>query len=146
VWILCCSSRTFVNLSSHIFVLYTQGSWSGFLGTDLVNITSIANLTAFRANIAMMTQSKDFFVNGSKWQGILGLAFSEIAQVSCFCCFFLVVLVFSSLRAYVWCCFVFLFISVVIKITVKSIYCKLTLHKENYDCICNKCTECGKIK
>ena len=82
MWIFCCSSRTFVNLSSYIHVSYTQGSWSGFLATDVVRITSLTNLSAFHCNIGMITQSSDFFVNGSMWQGILGLAFSDIAQVN----------------------------------------------------------------
>jgi len=84
MWIFYCRSRTFANLSSYIHVPYIQGSWSGFLGTDVVKITSLANISAFRANIAMITESSNFFMNGSMWQGILGLAFSDIAQVSCF--------------------------------------------------------------
>jgi len=87
MWIFCCSSQTFVNLSSYVHVSYTQGSWSGFLASDVVRITSLANLSAFHSNIAMITESSDFFVNGSMWQGILGLAFSVIAQVNCFCFF-----------------------------------------------------------
>ena len=78
----CCSSRTFENLSTHLHVKYTQGSWSGFLGTDVVKI---ANFSAFRSNVALITESTYFFVNGSNWQGILGLAYREIAEVS-FCC------------------------------------------------------------
>jgi len=78
----CCSSQTFVNLSSYVHISYTQGSWSGFLGTDVVRITSLTNLSAFHANIAMMTEASNFFVNGSNWQGILGLGYSELAEVS----------------------------------------------------------------
>ena len=77
------SSQTFVNLSTNVHVTYTQGSWSGFLGTDAVKITSLPNLTAFHVNIVGMTEASNFFVNGSNWQGILGLAYSEIAQASC---------------------------------------------------------------
>ena len=83
MWLFCCSSQTFVNLSSYVHVPYTQGSWSGFLGTDVVKIPSLTNLTAFRANIALITESSEFFLNHSNWHGILGLAYSEIAQVSC---------------------------------------------------------------
>jgi len=79
----CCSSQTFVNLTSYVQVPYTQGSWSGFLGTDLIRIVSLTNLTAFRANVALIMESSQFFVNGSNWQGILGLAYEEIAQVNC---------------------------------------------------------------
>jgi len=45
---------------------------------------SIANCSTFRANVALITKSAKFFVNGSNWQGILGLAYREIAEVSYF--------------------------------------------------------------
>ena len=79
----CYSSQTFMNLSTYVHVTYTQGSWSGFLGTDAVKITSLPNLATFHPNFVVMTVASDFFVNGSNWQGILGLAYSEIAQASC---------------------------------------------------------------
>jgi len=44
---------------------------------------SIANFSTFRANVALIAESTNFFVNGSNWQGILGLAYREIAEVSC---------------------------------------------------------------
>lgn len=60
---------------------YTQGKWEGELGTDLVTIPHGPNVTV-RANIAAITESDKFFINGSNWEGILGLAYAEIARVS----------------------------------------------------------------
>lgn len=59
---------------------YTQGKWEGELGTDLVSIPHGPNVTV-RANIAAITESDKFFINGSNWEGILGLAYAEIARV-----------------------------------------------------------------
>ena len=59
---------------------YTQGRWEGELGTDLVSVPHGPNAT-MRANIAAITQSDRFFINGSNWEGILGLAYAEIARV-----------------------------------------------------------------
>jgi len=82
VCIFCCSSDTFEDLDTDLDIKYTQGSWSGYLGTDVIKIVSLANFSTFRANVALITESDNFFVNGSNWQGILGLAYREIAEVS----------------------------------------------------------------
>lgn len=63
-----------------MYVPYTQGKWEGELGTDLVSIPHGPNVTV-RANIAAITESDKFFINGSNWEGILGLAYAEIARV-----------------------------------------------------------------
>lgn len=64
-----------------MYVPYTQGRWEGELGTDEVSIPHGPN-ASLRANIAAITQSDRFFINGSNWEGILGLAYAEIARVS----------------------------------------------------------------
>ena len=61
-------------------VPYTEGKWSGVLGNDVVSITSLPNVTV-HANIACITESEQFYINGSKWQGILGLGYANIARV-----------------------------------------------------------------
>lgn len=63
-----------------MYVPYTQGRWEGELGTDLVSIPHGPNVS-LRVNIAAITQSDRFFINGSNWEGILGLAYAEIARV-----------------------------------------------------------------
>uniref|UniRef100_A0ACB8EYN9 Beta-site APP-cleaving enzyme n=1 Tax=Sphaerodactylus townsendi TaxID=933632 RepID=A0ACB8EYN9_9SAUR len=72
-------SSTFRDLRKGVYVPYTQGKWEGELGTDLVTIPHGPNVTV-RANIAAITESDKFFINGSNWEGILGLAYAEIAR------------------------------------------------------------------
>ncbi|MBN3312597.1 BACE1 secretase, partial [Atractosteus spatula] len=73
-------SSSYRALGRGVYVPYTQGRWEGELGTDLVSIPHGPNVT-LRANIAAITQSHRFFINGSNWEGILGLAYAEIARV-----------------------------------------------------------------
>uniref|UniRef100_A0A8C3I783 Beta-secretase 1 n=1 Tax=Chrysemys picta bellii TaxID=8478 RepID=A0A8C3I783_CHRPI len=72
-------SSTYRDLRKGVYVPYTQGKWEGELGTDLVTIPHGPNVTV-RANIAAITESDKFFINGSNWEGILGLAYAEIAR------------------------------------------------------------------
>ncbi|KAM8927277.1 beta-secretase 1 [Pelodytes ibericus] len=72
-------SRTYRDVRRGVYVPYTQGKWEGELGTDLVTIPHGPNVTV-TANIAAITDSDKFFINGSNWEGILGLAYSEIAR------------------------------------------------------------------
>lgn len=72
-------SNSYRDLGRSVYVPYTQGRWEGELGTDLVSVPHGPNAT-LRANIAAITQSDRFFINGSNWEGILGLAYAEIAR------------------------------------------------------------------
>uniref|UniRef100_A0A667Y1U4 Beta-secretase 1 n=1 Tax=Myripristis murdjan TaxID=586833 RepID=A0A667Y1U4_9TELE len=72
-------SSSYRDLGRSVYVPYTQGRWEGELGTDLVSVPHGPNAT-LRANIAAITQSDRFFINGSNWEGILGLAYAEIAR------------------------------------------------------------------
>lgn len=74
------SSSSYRDLGRSVYVPYTQGRWEGELGTDLVSVPHGPNAT-LRANIAAITQSDRFFINGSNWEGILGLAYADIARV-----------------------------------------------------------------
>lgn len=74
------SSSSYRDLGRGVYVPYTQGRWEGELGTDLLSIPHGPNVS-LRANIAAITQSDRFFINGSNWEGILGLAYAEIARV-----------------------------------------------------------------
>uniref|UniRef100_A0A665UTV8 Peptidase A1 domain-containing protein n=1 Tax=Echeneis naucrates TaxID=173247 RepID=A0A665UTV8_ECHNA len=73
------SSSSYRDLGRSVYVPYTQGRWEGELGTDLVSVPHGPNAT-LRANIAAITQSDRFFINGSNWEGILGLAYADIAR------------------------------------------------------------------
>ncbi|XP_062408899.1 beta-secretase 1 [Sardina pilchardus] len=72
-------STSYIDLDRSVYVPYTQGRWEGELGTDVVSIPHGPN-ASLRANIAAITQSDRFFINGSNWEGILGLAYAEIAR------------------------------------------------------------------
>lgn len=74
------SSSSYCDQGRSVYVPYTQGRWEGELGTDLVSVPHGPNAT-LRANIAAITQSDRFFINGSNWEGILGLAYADIARV-----------------------------------------------------------------
>ena len=68
------------DIGKTVEVPYTEGKWSGVLGNDVVSITSLPNVTV-HANIACITESEQFYINGSNWQGILGLGYANIARV-----------------------------------------------------------------
>ncbi|XP_063439902.1 beta-secretase 1-like [Mytilus trossulus] len=71
-------SSSYKEVGTQIYVPYTQGNWKGVLATDLVKPKSL-NVSS-RSNIAFITESNNFFINGSNWQGILGLAYAEISR------------------------------------------------------------------
>lgn len=77
---ICYRSSTFTDIGTEVYVPYTQGDWKGPLGQDKVSISSLPSV-AVNAYFACITESSLFFINGSKWQGILGLAYAEIARV-----------------------------------------------------------------
>ena len=64
-----------------IHVPYTEGEWNGQLGSDVVQIATAPNFSA-TAYVSCITQSKDFYVQGADWQGILGLAYKALSRVS----------------------------------------------------------------
>ncbi|XP_078726232.1 beta-secretase 1-like isoform X1 [Lampetra fluviatilis] len=72
-------SSTYRPSRSSVYVPYTQGNWQGDLGTDLVSVPHGGN-SSVRANVAAITYSNSFFINGSNWEGILGLAYANIAR------------------------------------------------------------------
>lgn len=72
-------SQTFKYLGTNVFVPYTQGNWEGPLGNDQVTLPSAQDISV-HADIACITKSEKFFINGSNWQGILGLAYPALAR------------------------------------------------------------------
>ena len=74
-----------------MLVLYTEGIWNGVLGNEVVSLISIPEV-AIEMTLAFITESEDFFTNGSNWQGILGLAYAQIAKV----------LMSDNLLYYIW--------------------------------------------
>ncbi|XP_078416433.1 beta-secretase 2 [Cetorhinus maximus] len=74
-------SSTYKSSDQVVTVRYTQGSWVGNLGTDVITIPKGPNGTV-TINIATILQSEDFFLPGINWQGILGLAYRMLAKPS----------------------------------------------------------------
>ncbi|XP_030633832.1 beta-secretase 2 [Chanos chanos] len=72
-------SSTYRSAGRAVEVKYTQGSWEGELGTDLISIPKGPNGT-ISINIAAILFSSDFFLPGVNWQGILGLAYPLLAR------------------------------------------------------------------
>ncbi|KAB7498098.1 Beta-secretase [Armadillidium nasatum] len=50
------------------------------MGQDFVHIPSLKYLQNVLADLSIITKTNGFYVNNSHWQGILGLAYSEIAK------------------------------------------------------------------
>ncbi|XP_018408190.1 PREDICTED: beta-secretase 2 isoform X2 [Nanorana parkeri] len=75
------NSSTFQPLGVEVTVRYTQGSWTGVLGKDVIGVPKGVNGT-FLVNIASILESESFFMPQINWQGILGLAYSTLAKPS----------------------------------------------------------------
>lgn len=80
-FILFTRSNTFIDMNRAVAVPYTQGNWEGELGSDLIRFIDAPNATV-RVNIATIQSSENFFINGSNWEGILGLGYAHLAKVS----------------------------------------------------------------
>ncbi|PIK41712.1 putative beta-secretase 1 [Apostichopus japonicus] len=76
-------SSTYKSLNKDIDVRYTVGSWSGVLGRSVMRLPGGPDVR-FSGNIASILESDQFFINGSYWQGILGLGYAAIASVEPF--------------------------------------------------------------
>eukprot|EP00794_Sanderia_malayensis_P011178 gene11178-12352_t len=72
-------STTAVDLRRPVAVPYTQGNWEGELLTDYVKFIDGPNATR-KVNVAAIMSSENFFINGSNWEGILGLGYSRLAK------------------------------------------------------------------
>lgn len=75
-----CRSSSYRFQGFEVTVKYTQGSWTGFVGEDVVTIPKGFN-SSFLVNIATIFKSENFFLPGIKWNGILGLAYATLAKV-----------------------------------------------------------------
>lgn len=72
-------SVSFINTGRPVAVPYTQGNWQGMLGSDFIRFIDAPNATV-RVNIATIISSENFFINGSNWQGILGLGYAHLSK------------------------------------------------------------------
>ncbi|XP_028405521.1 beta-secretase 1-like [Dendronephthya gigantea] len=72
-------SLTYRSEDRDVSVMYTQGRWEGSLGSDILRFVDGPNATA-RVEVASILSSEQFFINGSMWEGILGLAYSRLSK------------------------------------------------------------------
>ena len=69
-----------MSLNRPVAVPYTQGNWQGELGTDFIQFIDALNVTV-NVNVALIKSSENFFINGSNWEGILGLGYTHLSKV-----------------------------------------------------------------
>ena len=75
----CYRSSTFIDYHKTVEIEYSQGGFSGYLGSDRLQFISfyISDVT-----IAVIEKSWNFFGTDPQWQGILGLAFDSLMKVT----------------------------------------------------------------
>ncbi|NXS01399.1 BACE2 secretase, partial [Oxylabes madagascariensis] len=73
-------SSTYRSQGIEVTVKYSQGSWTGVLGTDVITMPK-GLYGSYTINIATILESENFFLPGVKWHGILGLAYDTLAKV-----------------------------------------------------------------
>lgn len=78
---LCLRSTSYQDLNRPVAVPYTQGNWEGKLGSDVLRFVEGPNATV-RVNVAAILSSENFYINGSMWEGILGLGYARLSKVS----------------------------------------------------------------
>ncbi|CAB3226964.1 unnamed protein product [Arctia plantaginis] len=72
------NSTSIYDIGKKVQAEYSQGTWSGRLVSDFIQIPSLPSVPELRSDIALITQSHKFFMNGSGWQGLLGLAYLPV--------------------------------------------------------------------
>ncbi|KAF4797061.1 beta-site APP-cleaving enzyme 2 [Turdus rufiventris] len=72
-------SSTYRSQGIEVTVKYSQGSWTGVLGTDVITMPK-GLYGSYTINIATILESENFFLPGVKWHGILGLAYDALAK------------------------------------------------------------------
>ncbi|XP_045449857.1 beta-secretase 1-like [Melitaea cinxia] len=72
------NSTTIYNSGKEVQAKYSQGTWLGHLSSDIVKFPSLKLIPEVRCDIALITKSHKFFMNGSGWQGLLGLAYLPV--------------------------------------------------------------------
>ncbi|XP_045499289.1 beta-secretase 1-like [Colias croceus] len=72
------NSTTLYNSGKEVQAKYSQGTWSGHLASDFVQFPTLPMVPEVRSDIALITRSYKFFMNGSGWQGLLGLAYLPV--------------------------------------------------------------------
>uniref|UniRef100_A0A1E1WAL9 Peptidase A1 domain-containing protein n=1 Tax=Pectinophora gossypiella TaxID=13191 RepID=A0A1E1WAL9_PECGO len=72
------NSSSIYDSAKEVQAKYSQGMWVGRLVTDFIQFPSLPSVPEVRSDIALITKSHKFFMNGSGWQGLLGLAYLPV--------------------------------------------------------------------
>ncbi|KAG6447734.1 hypothetical protein O3G_MSEX005129 [Manduca sexta] len=72
------NSSSINDSGKEVHATYSQGMWVGRLVSDFINFPSLTTIPEVRSDIALITKSHKFFMNGSGWQGLLGLAYLPV--------------------------------------------------------------------
>lgn len=76
-------SKTARDTKMRVCTAYSQAKWCGNLINDFVGFSSFSDPSlVVRSDIVLISEQDNFFVEGSDWQGILGLAYKAIAAYS----------------------------------------------------------------
>ncbi|CAF4951666.1 unnamed protein product [Pieris macdunnoughi] len=73
------NSTSLYNSGKEVQAKYSQGTWSGTLASDFIQFPTLPTVPEVRSDLALITKSYKFFMNGSGWQGLLGLAYLPVA-------------------------------------------------------------------
>ncbi|KII63469.1 Beta-secretase 1 [Thelohanellus kitauei] len=83
-------STSFQDLHTPVDVPYTQGHWSGILGSDIISVKygfenegkdfGHFKSVGTRVKVALIKNFSNFFINGTEWSGILGLGYSRLSR------------------------------------------------------------------
>lgn len=74
-------SSTYQDLGEVVSLLYTQGQWSGELANDNIYFPTLNFVPPVSCDIAFISDSKDFYMNGSDWQVSVKLIISQYIHV-----------------------------------------------------------------
>ncbi|CAG9787825.1 unnamed protein product [Diatraea saccharalis] len=72
------NSTNLIDSGKEVQAKYSQGMWVGRLVSDYVEFPSLPQVPQVRSDFAVITNSQKFFMNGSGWQGLLGLAYLPV--------------------------------------------------------------------
>ena len=79
--LMCSVDNNFHELRTEVSVSYTGGSWNGMLAKDLISVGNSDTNQSIEAYITLIKSSRDFFIKGAEWEGIMGLAYPPLAKV-----------------------------------------------------------------
>ena len=74
----CYRSSTFTDSNRSVNIKYSQGGFSGRIGSDTL---SFRTFVISNVSVVIIEESQNFFDSNSEWQGVLGLAFDSLLKV-----------------------------------------------------------------